>query len=154
MVTHDRQIQNVDSINTTNVTFYGLSTDAKTTEGVGNGSCFIEMDTGKGYFFDLENNEWHEQSGGGSGGGGSTLLVNIVEDGSVWTCDKTWKEMHDAAMAGSQVWVRVYNESYRDATGLVTSFDNLYYSIYFKFQDAEYSMYAATENDYPSINFD
>ena len=76
MVTHDRQLQIVDSINTTNVTFYGLSTDAKPTEGVGNGSCFIEMDTGKGYFFDVENNEWHEQSGG-SGGGGARGAMDV-----------------------------------------------------------------------------
>lgn len=40
--------------------FRGLSTDPKPTKRVGNGSLFIEMDTGKVYIFDQENNEWKE----------------------------------------------------------------------------------------------
>ena len=40
-------------------TYYGLSTDSKPTAGVGNGASFIEMDTGKVYFYDA--------SEGGSG---------------------------------------------------------------------------------------
>ena len=67
MITLDKQIQDVGDTIATNETYYGLSTDSKPTTGVGNGSIFIEMDTGKGYFFDLENNEWHEQSGGSGG---------------------------------------------------------------------------------------
>lgn len=43
---------------------YGLSTDTKPTEMQGkyiaNGSTFIEMDTGKIYLYDLENQEWKE----------------------------------------------------------------------------------------------
>lgn len=42
----------------------GLSTDEKPTEANGkkiaNGSVFIEIDTGKIYFFDLENETWEE----------------------------------------------------------------------------------------------
>lgn len=42
----------------------GLSTDEKPTEYDGyiidNGSTFIEIDTGKVYMFDLENEEWKE----------------------------------------------------------------------------------------------
>lgn len=42
----------------------GLSTDPKPeTIGdnkVGNGSLFIEMDTGKIYFYDLQNKQWRE----------------------------------------------------------------------------------------------
>ena len=42
----------------------GLSTDEKPTtlgdKTVDNGSSFIEIDTGKIYFFDLENQEWNE----------------------------------------------------------------------------------------------
>lgn len=41
-------------------TYYGLSTDTKPTEGVGNGSALIEMDTGKLYFYDAANGEWLE----------------------------------------------------------------------------------------------
>lgn len=39
---------------------YGLAGDTKPTEGVANGSFFLEMDTGKLYFFDAENTEWKE----------------------------------------------------------------------------------------------
>ena len=42
----------------------GLSTDEKPTELEGadlvNGCTFIEIDTGKIYFYDLENEEWKE----------------------------------------------------------------------------------------------
>lgn len=39
---------------------YGLSTDTKPTTGVMNGSSFVEMDTGKLYFFDAAGSEWKE----------------------------------------------------------------------------------------------
>ena len=42
----------------------GLSTDTKPTEigdkTIANGSVFIEIDTGKIFFYDLENKEWKE----------------------------------------------------------------------------------------------
>lgn len=42
----------------------GLSTDEKPTEvnnkTIDNGSTFIEIDTGKIYFYDLENEQWEE----------------------------------------------------------------------------------------------
>ena len=60
MITQDKAIQVVDGKVTSNATLYGLSTDdPKPTEGIGNGSCFVEMDTGKLYFYDA--------SEGGSG---------------------------------------------------------------------------------------
>ncbi len=40
--------------------FRGLSTDDKPTKGVGNGSIFFEMDTGKVYMYDEQNKEWKE----------------------------------------------------------------------------------------------
>jgi hypothetical protein len=44
--------------------FRGLSTDTKPTtldnEDIANGSVFIEIDTGKIFFYDLENEEWKE----------------------------------------------------------------------------------------------
>lgn len=40
--------------------YRGLSTDIKPTKRVGNGSIFIEMDTGKVYIFDEENIKWRE----------------------------------------------------------------------------------------------
>ena len=38
----------------------GLSTDNKPTTGIANGSIFIEMDTGKVYFYDKTNTTWRE----------------------------------------------------------------------------------------------
>lgn len=38
----------------------GLSTDEKPTTGIDNGSTFIEIDTGKIYMYDLENEQWME----------------------------------------------------------------------------------------------
>lgn len=38
----------------------GLSSDTKPTEGVPNGSSFLEMDTGDVYLFDEENTLWRQ----------------------------------------------------------------------------------------------
>ena len=38
----------------------GLSTDTKPTEGIANGSCLIEMDTGKVFMFNETASEWVE----------------------------------------------------------------------------------------------
>ena len=64
MVTYEKQSQQIDGIGTVTATFYGLHDDSKPTSGVGNGSCFIEMDTGKAFFFDAENSLWLEVGGG------------------------------------------------------------------------------------------
>ena len=47
-----------------------LSTDTKPTQGIPNGSVCIEMDTGAGFLFDAENEEWHELPSGG------TVVIN------------------------------------------------------------------------------
>lgn len=60
MITIDKQIQDVGDSVATNETYYGLSTDSKPTTGVGNGSIFIEMNTGKVYFFNAAGNVWIE----------------------------------------------------------------------------------------------
>ncbi len=44
----------------TSMELRGLSTDTKPTDNIDNGSIFIEIDTGKIYMFDLENEEWKE----------------------------------------------------------------------------------------------
>ena len=49
-------------------TYYGvwvhdvrcLSTDTKPTENIHNGSTLLEMDTGKMYMFDKDNEQWRE----------------------------------------------------------------------------------------------
>ena len=50
-------------ITTTNEKTYeirGLNTDEKPVERVGNGSIFIEIDTGKVFLYDAENKIWRE----------------------------------------------------------------------------------------------
>lgn len=39
----------------------GLSTDAKPTVNIATGSIFVEVDTGKVYFFNSDGAEWVEQ---------------------------------------------------------------------------------------------
>ena len=62
MVTPINTIQNIDGVSCATSTYFGLSTDSdsKPTEGVGNGSAYIEMDTSTIYFFDAENSTWLE----------------------------------------------------------------------------------------------
>ena len=62
MITADKSIQTVDGVSTSNLTFYGLSTDSKPTD-CGNGSAFVEMDTGKVYFFNAAAGTWVEFGG-------------------------------------------------------------------------------------------
>ena len=60
-IENKRTIAGEEAINTE---LRGLSTDTKPTEinesQIDNGSIFIEIDTGKIYFYDLENQEWKE----------------------------------------------------------------------------------------------
>ena len=38
--------------------YYGLSTDTKPTENVGNADLFMEIDTGDVFLFDADGNQW------------------------------------------------------------------------------------------------
>lgn len=61
MISISQTVQYINNVACVISTYYGLSTDIpKPTEGVGNGSAFIEMDTSKVYFFDAGNAEWLE----------------------------------------------------------------------------------------------
>ena len=60
MISISQTVQYINNVACVISTYYGLSTDSKPTEGVGNGSAFIEMDTSKVYFFDAGNSEWRE----------------------------------------------------------------------------------------------
>ena len=57
MITIIKTDENVKDGNILEIT--GLSTDDKPTD-VSNGSKFIEMDTGKIYMYDAENEQWRE----------------------------------------------------------------------------------------------
>lgn len=48
----------ITTVGETTYEFRGLSTDEKPIERVGNGSIFIEIDTGSIFMFDLESLEW------------------------------------------------------------------------------------------------
>ena len=78
----------------------GLSTDDKPTGlNIGNGWSFIEMDTGKIFFYNAADSEWIEFAGNGGGGqGGSNVLV-VNCDVSTFTLDKTLQEIFDAPYA-------------------------------------------------------
>lgn len=60
MISFDGLVSEQNGIFTRPVTFYGLHDDSKPTSGVANGSCFIEMDTNKAYWFDAEHSTWIE----------------------------------------------------------------------------------------------
>ena len=60
MISISQTVQYINNVTCVISTYYGLSTDSKPTEGVGNGSALIEMDTSKVYFFDAGNSEWLE----------------------------------------------------------------------------------------------
>lgn len=59
-VTYDGELQTLNGITASNKTYYGKSTDSKPTAGIGNGSVYIEMDTGKAYFYDAAASAWLE----------------------------------------------------------------------------------------------
>ena len=44
--------------------YYCLSTDSKPSGDLVNGTCLVEMDTGKIYFYDKSNATWQEFGGG------------------------------------------------------------------------------------------
>lgn len=64
MITPNNAVQYTGNVACVQTTYCGLSTDTpKPTEGVANGSAFIEMDTSKLYFFDAANATWREWGG-------------------------------------------------------------------------------------------
>lgn len=95
MISISQTVQYINNVACVISIYYGLSTDSKPTEGVGNGSAFIEMDTSKVYFFDAGNAEWLEwgaESNAASNAAsslsmtrpsltlGNTLSPDVVED--------------------------------------------------------------------------
>lgn len=115
--------------------YMGLSTDSQPTKAPVN-ALFLELDTGKFYYFDGE--DWAEMGGssssseetasqeyvmnlfelalarylGGNSGGGGGLLVTVTGDETI-VADKTYDEIMSAYLAGQNV--TLINESIYDA---------------------------------------
>lgn len=78
----------------------GLSTDTKPTD-VPNGSEFREMDTGKKFLFDAENQTWIDQANPTPSGGNDMFVITLSFDGSeTYTVDKTYAEILAAVEDG------------------------------------------------------
>ena len=61
MITSEKAAQYRNGVYSATETYFGLSTDTKPTgDTVANGSCFLEMDTSKIYFYDADGAEWQE----------------------------------------------------------------------------------------------
>lgn len=135
----------------------GLSTDTKPTGmSVGNGWSFIEMDTGKVFFYDAESENWLEFAGSGGGGGqggNNVLVVNLTIDGATATADKTWREIYDAPYAVVCMEMGVDNKSFYNISALYIEGEE--YGVSCVQPGNSYSdtmvLKAATETDYPSI---
>ena len=75
MISIFRTVQYIDNVACVTSTYFGLSTDTpKPTDGVGNGSAFVEMDTSKVYFYDADGESWLEW--GAESENASTLSVS------------------------------------------------------------------------------
>lgn len=96
------------------------------------------------------------QKAGSGGGGGSVLIVEGTWDNSILTLNKTWKEIHDAVLAGSMV---VYNRELREGyilTSGVYCCNNAHdsddsYSVVFGEGDIRFT--ASSETGYPMYDF-
>jgi len=60
MISITRESINIKDKNNAILEIRGLSTDTKPIENITNGSSFIEMDTGKIYFYNAESQQWLE----------------------------------------------------------------------------------------------
>lgn len=90
-----------------------LSTDAKPTDGVANGSECIEMDTGKKFMFNKSGGNWLEVNSGG-GGGSSLPAVTSDDNGDVLTVvNGAWDK---ASPSGDSTFLVNESESTLDKT--------------------------------------
>ena len=87
------------------------------------------------------------------GGGGGVLLINIVygDDPDDITLDKTWKEIHDAFIAGNACLICGSGEGFAEQTAITGM-------SYADGEECPYSLiadganwYAKTETGYPSV---
>lgn len=94
----------------------------------------------------------------GSGGGGNPLIVNVTVEGEKATFDKTWKEIHDAFIAGTAVityerkTIGAYTgEAY---TQIIAATHNPGTELYVVTDGYNTDYIATSENGYPSAEAD
>lgn len=98
--------------------FQGLSTDGKPTGtyggvGIENGSSFLEMDTGKIYYYDEQNAEWVTGNGGGGGGPTYTAGANIqISDQNVISATDTTYSAGDNIQINDQNVISATDTTY------------------------------------------
>ena len=130
----------------------GLSTDTKPTGvSVGNGWSFIEMDTGKVFFYDAESEEWLEfaGSGGGGGQGGSNVLI-VNLNTSTYALDKTWTEIKNADYP---VVVIEANENIKQWMNIVSAeYDGGLYNVTVLDESSPMVFATDTANGYPVLD--
>lgn len=100
---------------------------------------------------------------GAGGGGGGVFNVNcsveqVTQGVTTYTLNKTWKEIHDAFIAGQYVLITtqqvddsttinpVIDVSYHDTEG-----EDKFYSVGFGIGFSSLTLLALTENDYPAF---
>ena len=71
------------------LTTYGLYDDGKPAN-VANGHLHVEMDTGKEYLYDEENDTWYEQPAGGGGGSGLPPVTDADNGKVLGVVDGEW----------------------------------------------------------------
>lgn len=99
----------------------------------------------------------HIEGGVESANSGScALIVTGTDSGSVEVLDKTWKEIHDAYVAGQSVLYHYLNEStlsdsYYNVVAVEKNSDAYNMWVWGDSQSFQYT--ALTENDYPSMSY-
>ena len=98
---------------------------------------------------------WVDPSSGG-GGGASVTTVNVTEEGTLWTCDKTWQEIYDAFQTGRVLLNLPVSNEGDEAIVSLLGVTNLYgsYGIYYPYNNSVMSMTASAADGYPYASFD
>lgn len=92
----------------------------------------------------------HKADGGGTGGGALITNLTYDEGENTLTADKTWKELHDAALAGSPILAYDHDgDTLRIYNCLSFSTENSEYSVAFSVEGAESIFKTLTETGYP-----
>ena len=94
----------------------------------------------------------HIEDGIADSGGGSAFIINVNEDGVIWTLDKTWQQIYEAFYSGSECIVKLE----RDENG-----QSLYKVDYIANESGSYNvgffsnqLSSNSPDGYPSVSFE